>query len=209
MKKLAIIIISTMLPLATVSAKGNDSLYVTDVGHPITVHLRTNLLYDAVVLPNIGIEWEITDRLTLVTSAMGTWFGSSNSNHYWRVNVCEVELRRWHGGALKAFLTRGLHYGVYASCGRFDFEWGGKGQMSDFSYSAGLSTGYSFPIGRLFSIDASAGIGYVGGKYKEYEPENGKYIWKADKQRHYFGPTKAELTLVWHVELGKKKGGGQ
>ena len=46
------------------------------------------------------------------------------------------------------------------------------------------------------------GLGYVGGKYQEYEPSNdnsGHYLWTADKIRHYVGPTKAEIALVWHI----------
>lgn len=209
MRSLLIAISFLILPTAAWSTKDDEDLYATEIGHPVTVHLRTNLLYDVCLLPNIGMEWKIADRYTLVGSIMGTWLSSRSKNRFWRINAAEVELRRWHGGFFDAFTTHGFHYGVYASCGRFDLEWGGKGQMSDFSYSGGLALGYAFPIGRTLSLDASAGVGYVGGRYKEYEPENGNYVWKADKQRHYFGPTKAELTLVWHIEFGKGKGGGQ
>lgn len=51
----------------------------------------------------------------------------------------------------------------------------------------------------------------MGGRYYEYEPLDGHYVWKATKNRHWIGPTKAEVSLVWLLGHGnynnKKKGG--
>lgn len=36
------------------------------------------------------------------------------------------------------------------------------------------------------------------------------YIWQSTKQRHWFGPTKAEVSLIWLIGRGnynEKKGG--
>ena len=57
------------------------------------------------------------------------------------------------------------------------------------------------------SFDFSIALGYVGGNYKEYEVSNDAYrhnVWKSDKIRHYVGPTKAEVSLVWHLGKSKK-----
>ena len=59
--------------------------------------------------------------------------------------------------------------------------------------------------------DFSLGIGYQGGEYKEYEPQGDRYVWQATRQRHWFGPTKAEVSLVWLLGGSghSKKGGDQ
>ena len=59
-------------------------------------------------------------------------------------------------------------------------------------------------------MDFTVGIGYLGGEYKEYLPIDNCYVWQATKHRHWFGPTKAEVSLVWLLGRGnynEKKGG--
>ena len=43
---------------------------------------------------------------------------------------------------------------------------------------------------------------YWGGIYHEYLPQDGRYAWQSTKNRHWLGPTKAEVSLVWLI--GKK-----
>ena len=59
---------------------------------------------------------------------------------------------------------------------------------------------------------AYIGLGYLGGEYQEYLPKDGHYVWQATKQRRWFGPTKAEVSLVWLLgrnnnNRAKEKGG--
>ena len=93
----------------------------------------------------------------------------------------------------------------------YDFELGGRGYLGDkWSYAAGLSYGYSHPIGRRLNIDFTLGLGYLWGEYKEYIPIDNCYVWQATKQRSWIGPTKAEISLVWQLGRGnenKDKGG--
>lgn len=93
----------------------------------------------------------------------------------------------------------------------YDFEWEGKGYLGDrWSYAGGVEYGYSLPVARRLNIDFTLGVGYLGGEYKKYVPRDGHYVWKATKDRHWFGPTKAEVSLVWLLGPGcnnSKKGG--
>ena len=93
----------------------------------------------------------------------------------------------------------------------YDLELGGKGYLGDkWSYGAGIEYGYSLPVAKRLNIDFSLGIGYLGGKYMKYLPMDGHYVWQYTKQRHWFGPTKAEISLVWLIGRGNtnpNKGG--
>ena len=164
-------------------------------------HLRTNLLYDIALLPNVGLELGVSPKVSVVLNAGGNWIKNDHKHWYWRVLTADVEGRYWLGKrpGYMGFQHKGHHVGIYGAVYRYDIELGGKGQMGDFAYGGGFSYGYSFPIGRRLSLDMALGVGYIGGKYKEYEPQDNCYVWLADKQRHYFGPTKAEVTLVWHL----------
>lgn len=183
-----------------------NAYYSSDVGAPKTLHLRSNLLYDAVLMPNLGIELGLGGRWTFLAEGTFNWLSREKKHDYWRMGCGSVEARYWLGGSVSAMLHRGHHFGVYAAGYRYDFEFGDKGEMGDFNYGGGISYGYSARIGRKFSLDFGLAVGYIGGKYKEYKPVDTHYVWQADKTRAWFGPTKVEIALVWTIEL-KKKGG--
>ena len=178
----------------------------SDVGAPAMLHLRTNLLYDALLLPSAGIELGLGSRWTFLAEGTVNWLSHNSKHRYYRVSSAAVEARYWIGGSVAAMLHRGHHLGVYAAAFRYDLEFGGKGQLADINLGGGFSYGYSTPIGRKLSLDFGLVMGYVGGKYKEYKPIDSHYVWQNTKTRHYFGPVKAEIALIWHIEL-KKEGG--
>ena len=70
------------------------------------------------------------------------------------------------------------------------------------NYAAGLEYGYSLPIASRLNLDFAIGVGYWGGTYYEYLPIDDCYVWQATKQHKWFGPTKAEITLVWLLGRG-------
>jgi len=168
---------------------------------PADFYLRTNLLYDAALLPNVGVEFPLSPKYSLAVNAGGNWIKNDHKHWYWRMLTADVEGRYWLGDRKydRKLRHQGHHVGVYGAVYRYDIEFGKKGQMGDFAYGGGLSYGYSLPIGKRLNLDLSLGVGYIGGKYKEYEPIDTHYVWIATKQRHYVGPTKAEVALVWKL----------
>lgn len=94
----------------------------------------------------------------------------------------------------------GHHVGLYGQMLTYDIEWGGRGYLGDrWSWGAGLSYGYSLPIGRQFNIDFTLGVGYLSGDYMKYQPEDNCYVWESTRKRKWFGSTKAEVSLVWYI----------
>ena len=108
---------------------------------------------------------------------------------------------------------------MYGQLLTYDFEFGGKGQIAGVpggdlwdkaNWAAGVEYGYSLPIARRLNIDFTIGLGYMGGTYYEYTPIDNCYVWQATKQRHWWGPTKLEVSLVWllgHGNFNAGKGG--
>ena len=187
----------------------SDFAYMpSDVGAPKMLHLRTNLLFDAVLLPSVGVELSLGRSWSFLADGTFNWLKIDKSHNYWRLGTASLEARWWSGGSVAAMRHRGHHFGVYAACYRYDFEFGSTGYMADFNYGGGLSYGYSLPIGRRWSLDFGLSVGYLGGKYKEYDPIDSHYVFQKEKRLNWIGPTKAEVTLVWSLEL-KKKGGQQ
>ncbi|WP_308761152.1 DUF3575 domain-containing protein [uncultured Bacteroides sp.] len=177
---------------------------------PFYMAVKTNLLYDAALVPNVGLEYYFGKGWSIGGDWMYAWWSKDAKHRYWRIYGGELEVRKYFGSKAAEKPLQGHHVGVYAQGLTYDFETGGKGYLSDFNYAVGVEYGYSLPVAKRLNIDFGIGVGYSGGKYKLYEPEDGCYVYKETKRRRWFGPTKAEISLVWLLGRGNensKKGG--
>ena len=175
--------------------------------------IKTNALYELLLVPNIGVEFGFGKNWSVGANWMYAWWSNRGKNNFWRIYGGDVEVRRWFGKKAAEKPLQGHHLGVYGQLLTYDFETGGRGYMADkWNYTFGVSYGYSLPIAKRLNLDFTLGIGYWGGRYKEYLPVEGHYVWQSTKNRRWFGPTKAEVSLVWllgHGNENKQKGGRQ
>ena len=165
---------------------------------PVYWALKTNALYDLLLIPNIGIEYAVNEQWSVAANWMYAWWSNRGKDNFWRIYGGDMEVRCWFGRKADEKPLQGHHVGVYGQLFTYDFELGGRGYLGDkWSYAFGLSYGYSLPLAKRLNLDFNLGLGYWGGKYKEYLPIEGHYVWQSTKQRHWWGPTKAEVSLVW------------
>ena len=181
--------------------------------------LKTNLLYDAALVPNVGAEFHIGRNWSVGGNWMYAWWKNDASGWYWRIYGGDIHVRKWFGKKAEEKPLTGHHIGIYAQTLTYDFCTGGRGYMGGepggniwdrASFAGGVEYGYSHPVGRRLNLDFTVGIGYLGGRYHEYLPEDDCYVWQTTKNRKWFGPTKAEVSLVWLMGKGnvnEKKGG--
>ena len=176
--------------------------------------IKTNMLYDALITPNIGVEFYLGKKWSVAGNWMYAWWKSDPDSWYHRTYGGDLELRKWFGRKASEKPLQGWHVGLYGQMVTYDFDWGGRGYLGDrWSWAGGVAVGYSTPIAKRLNLDFNLGIGYLGGEYKEYLPIDDCYVWQVTKQRHWFGPTKAEISLVWLIGRGNinydkiKKGG--
>lgn len=178
---------------------------------PFYMAVKTNMLYDLGLVPNVGVEFYLGKNFSVAGNWMYSWWKSDKKAWYWRTYGGDLAFRYWFGKAAKEKPLTGHHVGLYGQIVTYDFEAGGRGYLGDrWSYGAGLEYGYSLPIAKRLNIDFDLGVGYLGGEFKEYLPIDGHYVWQATKRRHWFGPTKLEVTLTWLLGRGninKGKGG--
>ena len=181
--------------------------------------LKTNMLYDLLLVPNIGAEFYVGRGWTVGGSWAYAWWSREKSDFFWRLYGGELYVRKYLGRRAAEKPLTGHHLGVHGQIFTYDFELGGRGYIggkpggslwNKMNYAVGVEYGYSLPITRRLNLDFTLGIGYWGGEYKIYDPEDGHYVWKETRQRHWLGPTKAEISLVWLLGRGnfnEKKGG--
>lgn len=178
---------------------------------PFYMSLKTNLLYDALAVPSVGVEFYVGRGLSVGADWMYAWWSKERRHRYWRIYGGDINLRYRFGHAAKAKPFTGHFVGVYAGAFTFDFEFGGTAYMGGRPghnlwnrciLNVGVEYGYSLPIGRRLNLDFAVGVGYIGGKVEKFRPEDGYYIWEKTAMRHWFGPTKAEVSLVWLLGRG-------
>ncbi len=177
---------------------------------PFYMGLKTNMLLDALALPSLGAEFYIGRNWSVVGNWFYGWWDNDHSHRYWRAYGGDLAVRRWFGEKASRKPLTGHHIGLYAGVVTYDFEFGGTGYMGGnphrtlwdrCNYYAGVEYGFSLPVARRLNIDFTIGMGYLGGKYQKYEPcryGNG-YVWQSTHRLHWFGPTKAEISLVWLI----------
>lgn len=162
--------------------------------------LKTNLLYDAVLFPNLELEWLINDNWSVSVEGDVAWWKPAFDRVY-RLAVVSPEVRYhinprapWHG----------MYVGVFAGGGYYQLEhlhdgYYGEGGM------AGASFGYMWPIGKHFSLEAEIGAGYLFTRYKVYHNRDGHKLYMRTENLNYFGPLKLKFSIAWRFDLFAKK----
>ena len=168
------------------------------------VGLKTNLLYDATLTVNGGVEVGLSPRWSLDLS--GNYNGWSVDGHKWKHWLAQPEARYW-------FCDRfaGHFLGIHALGGQYNFgnfDTGLSFLGTDYSvFSAerhqgwyvggGVAYGYSFILGRHWNLELELGFGYAYTRYDVFKCEGcGKKV-SEDLSHHYVGPTKAAVNLVY------------
>jgi len=176
---------------------------------PVYIAIKNNLLYDAAFLPNLAAEVYLGSNLSLEVKGNWSWWTFNQPVQYeWfhRIQSVGGELRYWFNSP---FPLHGHAIGLYGMTGNYDLRLfpkneNSKGALSNRSWSTGLSYAYSVPISCYFNIEFGISVGYIGGKYYPYNYciEDQWWAQQDEKDRHYFGPTQAGISLVWLVGSG-------
>ncbi len=176
---------------------------VMDETKPFYMAVRTNMLFDALLLPNIGVDFYLGRNWSVDAIWHYGWWKNDTKHNYWRSYGGDFAVRYWFGSAAHRKPLTGHHIGLYGQMVTYDFELGNRGYLGPrWSYGGGLEYGYTMPISRHFNIDFTLGLGYLRGKYYEYIPIDQCYVWQKTKIRNWYGPTKLEISLVWLLGRG-------
>ena len=167
--------------------------------------VKTNLLYDLLLLPTLEVEYRFNERWSLnLEGSLAWWRIDGGVNKYYDLWIISPEARYhfktkapWHGH----------HVGLFAGGGAYDLENGKEGYKGEY-FMTGLAYGYIFPVKgcKHLHMEANIGVGYMYTKYEEYLPIDGHYVYQETGRTNYFGPLKAKFSLVWILNWWKKGG---
>lgn len=162
------------------------------------VAIKSNLLYDAALTPDLGIELSLSRRISVGLESVYAWWSNDRTHRYWRIRGGWLDISWWFGAASRRQRLTGHHVGIYASMHDYDFEFGNKGwQARNPTFGTGFTYGYSFRLNGRLCLDLHLRAGYAGGRVTEYIPQCGTYMCVRKFQSSYWGLTGAGVTLVW------------
>jgi len=176
----------------------------TDMEMSHQLVLKTNLLYDAALMPSLEVEYLINDRWSVNLEGEMAWWKNNHKHKYYQLATISPEGRYW----FKAKRPWHGHYvGLLGGFSWYDLENGKDGYKGE-AVMAGLSYGYMFPVSHRFSFEAGIGVGFMHAWYEEYLPIDGHYVYQQSSRMNYFGPLKLKFSLVWRLWNGDRKKGG-
>lgn len=185
--------------------------YLWDYLTPIAI--KTNLLYDAVTALNIGIEVPIRERWSIAFDWVAPWWGSTKNHKYFEMMYGNIEGRYWFGNREDKDQLTGWFAGASIGGGLYDFMFDNlDGKQGEFqAYS--LVAGYAHKINKAgnLRLEYELGLGWLNSNFRKYWWDGYDYALIAPTPQSWnfdwFGPTKAQVSLVYILKLRSKVGG--
>lgn len=178
------------------------------------IAIKNNLAYDALLTPNLSLEFSLGKKWTLDTqvgmnfffyedNAMASGYKTSKWSHW----LVQPEIRYW-----TCEMFNGWFWGLHAHGGQMNV--GGINipfvlqnhhkemkahRYEGYFYGGGISTGYHWILSNRFSMEASIGIGYARVKYDKFKCGScGKKAGKGSAD--YLGPTKIAVSVIYMLK---------
>ena len=168
------------------------------------VAVKTNLLSDVVLSPNLGIEVGLAPKWTMgVTGQFNAW--NMSHDRRWKHWAVQPEVRYWlcdrFGAHFFGFHLHGGQYNIGGIDGKVKFLGTDARKLKDARYQGwfvgtGIAYGYAWILGRHWNLEATVGVGYLYLKSDKYPCANCGRKQEGIK-KHYFGPTQAAINLIY------------
>lgn len=166
------------------------------------VAIKNNLLYDAALTPNLGLELAIGEKTSLDISGNYNDFKLSNDK-MWKHWLVQPEFRFWTCDRFN-----GSFWGIHAMGGEYNWAnlhlpFGVAKGLRDHRYEGwyvggGISYGYQWVLSNRWSLEATIGVGYMHIYHEKYEC--GDCSPRLSKgHTNYFGPTKLGLSFLFFL----------
>ncbi len=161
--------------------------------------IKSNVLYDAAVIPNLGMEIRIDTVKTFELSCIYNPI-EYPGNRKWKVLAFQPELRFWTYTAFSGF-----YWGFNALWGKYNvsrmpfslFCNSDKRYQGNF-IGGGLSCGYHWILSPHWGIEASMSVDYLHFHYDRYRCGSCGYR-EQHANTNYIGPSRLNLSFVYLI----------
>ena len=152
------------------------------------VALRNNLLYDATLSPNLGIDLRVSPKMTVgLLAGFNAWDIDKEKNKKWRHMLFSLRARRYNDSIFhKGYFEGDLIYSHF-NVGNTKIPFGLYSAVKDRRLQGdlvalGAKYGYSWILSRTWRLEAEAGVAVGYAWFKEYDcAVCGTYYGKDDR----------------------------
>jgi hypothetical protein len=202
------------VPADTMGYRGGQDAFLAEDNRIVFVRrplfaVKTNLLYDVALTPNIEVEVPLGNRWSLDGEFLHGWWDHKlfGYDFCWQLEALSAEGRYWLGDRTNRPVLTGWFVGAFAGAGVYDLQLSrDKGYQGDFYISAGLSAGYARQLKGNWRMEFSLGAGYLTTDYTRYRIVDRQLVRDGADMR--FGgllPLKVKISLVYLLTRGAKK----
>lgn len=180
-------VIALLLALTTQRVAYAQSPSGEEVRQP-RVALRTNLLYDATLSPNLGVDVRVDSTWTVgLLAGINAWDIDKDNNKKWRHALFSLRARNYKK---KLFQKNYMEFdAIYShfNVGNTKIPFGLYSAVKDRRlqgdlFALGGKYGYSWILARHWRIEAEAGVAVGYAWFKEYDCDHcGTYYGKGDR----------------------------
>lgn len=165
--------------------------------------INSNLLYDALLAPNFGVEFPIKKKLSFNVSYVFPWWVAKDDAWCYQLQYWELEGKYWLGDRSYEPLLTGHALGLFGGVGYYDFEFDSKGYQGEICINAGVSYHYAKRFGKnkRWRLQLGAGVGMMRTNYSYYEGrlQNQYLVWQHDGRYTWIGPTKLDINIGYLI----------
>ena len=152
------------------------------------IALRTNLLYDATLSPNLGVDVRVDSAWTVgLLAGFNAWDIDKEKNKKWRHALFSIRARKYRDSLFhKGYYEADVIYSHY-NVGNTKIPFGLYSAVKDRRLQGDLIAlggkyGYSWILSRTWRIEAEAGVAVGYAWFKEYDcPHCGTFLGNGDR----------------------------
>lgn len=170
------------------------------------VAVKTNLLYDALLTANAGIEVGLAPKWTLdVSGNINAWDFSNGKK--WKHWLVQPEARYWFCQRFAGHFVGAHLIGGQFNVGHIDLPFKFLGtdfrELKDHRWQgwmagAGVAYGYTYILDRHWSIEGEIGFGWIYSRYDLYRCAGCGMKLRENIPHNYVGPTKAAINIIFN-----------
>ncbi len=167
------------------------------------IAIKTNLLHDAALCANIGVEVELCPHWSL---DVPVWYSPYDITKRWRIRLLatQPEVRYWLKDA-----GVGHYFGIHTSVVGFNVSLNGDFRYQDPNHAAfgvGVGYGYAFHLdkARRWSMEAQIGAGFIDYEWIKYHNTGRGGAEVSRGKGTYWGVTRAGFAIAYKFYTDRK-----
>ena len=174
------------------------------LGRSEEIGIKSNLVSDALLSPNLGVEIGMAPRWTLnLVGQVNFW---TVNGHNWRHWLAQPEARFWFcetfTGHFLGFHAIGGQYNFGSISNGITFLGSKFKNLTDYRYQgwgagAGIAYGYAWVLAKHWNLEAEIGIGWIYTRFDKFSCQNCGRKLESNRVHNYVGPTKVALNLEY------------